>query len=78
MRKERGERREERGKREEWNPFSPPTVALISTRTYIPVLSEHRIDMPAISSMAARRETIAPSLDISLEPRASVVVVTIY
>ena len=33
--------------------------------------------MPAMSSMAARRVTMAPSRDSSLEPSASVVVVTI-
>lgn len=43
----------------------------------VPVLSEHRIDMPAKSSIAANLETIAPSWTNSLEPKARVVVVTI-
>mmetsp|Transcript_24721 Transcript_24721/g.55472 ORF Transcript_24721/g.55472 Transcript_24721/m.55472 type:complete len:226 (-) Transcript_24721:936-1613(-) len=43
----------------------------------VPVLSEHRMDIPAMSSMAARRVTMAPSCESSFEPRARVVVVTI-
>jgi len=43
----------------------------------VPVLSEHRIAIPAMSSMALSRVTIAPWWESSLEPRASVVVVTI-
>mmetsp|Transcript_29114 Transcript_29114/g.62736 ORF Transcript_29114/g.62736 Transcript_29114/m.62736 type:complete len:234 (-) Transcript_29114:618-1319(-) len=43
----------------------------------VPVLSEQSIFIPAMSSIAARRVTIAPCLESSLEPRASVVVHTI-
>ena len=43
----------------------------------VPVLSEHKMDMAAMSSIAANRETIAPSCTNSLEPNARVVVVTI-
>ena len=43
----------------------------------VPVLSEHSMFMPAISSMEARRVTIAPCFDRSREPSASVVVHTI-
>merc|ERR1719329_1395723 len=49
----------------------------ISFRVRVPVLSEHKIAMPAISSIAAKRVTMAPYLVNSLEPRARVVVVTI-
>ena len=49
----------------------------ISFKVRVPVLSEHRMAMPAMSSMAARRVTMAPCLVNSLEPRARVVVVTI-
>jgi hypothetical protein len=43
----------------------------------VPVLSEQSMFMPAVSSIAARRDTMAPSLLSSLLPIASVVVVTI-
>lgn len=43
----------------------------------VPVLSEQRIDIAAISSIAAKRVTMAPSCASSLDPNAKVVVVTI-
>lgn len=43
----------------------------------VPVLSEHKIVIPAISSMAVRRVTMAPRSDSSPDPRDKVVVVTI-
>jgi hypothetical protein len=49
----------------------------ILLRVRVPVLSEHSMFMPAISSMEARRVTIAPSCDSWREPSASVVVHTI-
>ena len=67
--------------REYW--FSPGVYTgvyswmCISFKVRVPVLSEHRMAMPAMSSIAARRVTMAPCLLNSLEPRARVVVVTI-
>lgn len=43
-------------------------------RVRVPVLSEQSMFMPAISSMAVRRVTIAPCADSWREPRARVVV----
>ena len=43
----------------------------------VPVLSEHRMDIPAKSSIAASLETMAPCFTSSLLPIAKVVVVTI-
>ena len=40
----------------------------------VPVLSEHSTVMPAISSIAVKRVTIAPCADSCREPSASVVV----
>ena len=40
----------------------------------VPVLSEHSSVMPAISSMAVRRVTMAPCCASCRDPRASVVV----
>ena len=43
-------------------------------RVRVPVLSEHSSVMPAISSMAVRRVTMAPCCASWREPSASVVV----
>ncbi len=43
----------------------------------VPVLSEQRMDMPAISSIADRRATMAPWWERAFEPMARVVLVTI-
>ncbi len=48
---------------------------LLSVR--VPVLSEQSMFMPAISSIDARRVTMAPSWESVREPSASVVVHTI-
>jgi len=46
-------------------------------RVRVPVLSEQSMSIPAISSIDARRVTIAPCFDKERDPIASVVVVTI-
>ena len=43
----------------------------------VPVLSEHSMFIPAISSIAVSLDTIAPCFDSEREPSASVVVETI-
>lgn len=43
-------------------------------RVRVPVLSEQSMFMPAISSMAVRRVTMAPCADSWRDPRANVVV----
>lgn len=43
-------------------------------RVSVPVLSEHRSVMPAISSIAVRRVTMAPCCASCRDPSASVVV----
>ena len=52
------------------NSTGSPKVSSFFVR--VPVLSEHRMSTPAISSMACKRETMAFSLERDSAPRAMV------